>query len=85
MMFRKDTEEGYTINHVVISLNFWKLNTLHHISELGRAQLLTILAMSVQNPELAGYLLTGNQSNFLPVGGSTARLYDFPQFSSTSV
>ena len=37
-----------------------ELNTLHTICELERTQLLlTILAMSVQNPQLAGFLLTG--------------------------
>ena len=60
-----------------------ELNTLHHIYELGGIQLLTILAMSVQSPQFAGYLLTGNRSNFLYVEGSTAWLYDCPQsFSS---
>ena len=57
-----------------------ELNTLHTICELDRNQLLTILAMSVQNPQLAGYLLTGNRSNFLYVEGSTAWLYDCPHF-----
>ena len=46
-------------------MTFQELNTLHHIFELGRTQLLTILAMSAQNPQLAGYLLTANLSNFL--------------------
>ena len=50
--------------------------------ELERNQLLTILAMSVQNPQLAGFLLTGNRSNFLYVEGSTAWLYDCPHFLS---
>ena len=38
--------------------------------------------MSVQNPQLAGFLLTGNRSIFLYVEGSTAWLYDFPHFLS---
>ena len=38
--------------------------------------------MSVQNPQLAGFLLTGNRSNFLNVEGSTAWLYDCPHFLS---
>ena len=59
-----------------------ELNTLHTICELERNQLLTILAMSVQNPQLAGFLLTGNRSNFLYVEGSTAWLYDCPHFLS---
>ena len=42
-----------------------ELNTLHTICELERTHLLTILAMSVKNPQLAGFLLTGNRSNFL--------------------
>ena len=41
-----------------------ELNTIHTICELERNKLLTILAMSVQNPQLAGFLLTGNRSNF---------------------
>ena len=57
-----------------------ELNTLHTICELERNQLLTILAMSVQNPQLAGFLLTGNRSNFLYVEGSTAWLFDCPHF-----
>ena len=59
-----------------------ELNTLHTICELERTQLLTILAMSVKNPQLAGFLLTGNRSNFLYVEGSTAWLYDCPHFIS---
>ena len=41
-----------------------ELNTLHTVCELERTQLLTIFAMSVKNPELAGFLLTGYRSNF---------------------
>ena len=59
-----------------------ELNTLHTICELERNQLLTILAMSVQNPQFAGFLLTGIRSNFLYVEGSTAWLYDCPHFLS---
>ena len=59
-----------------------ELNTLHTICELEQNQLLTILAMSVQNPQLAGVLLPRNRSIFLYVGGSTAWLYDCPRFLS---
>ena len=38
--------------------------------------------MSVQNPQLAGFLSTGNRSNFLYVEGSTTWLYDCPHFLS---
>ena len=42
-----------------------ELNTLHTVCDLKRNHLLTILAMSVQNPQLAGYFLTGNRSNLI--------------------
>ena len=77
-----NTKIEYTINHVFRSMTVQELNTLHTICELERNQLLTILAMSVQNPQLAGLLLTGNRSNFLYVEGSTAWLYDCPHFLS---
>ena len=56
--------------------------TMMHIAIQERNQLLTILAMSVQNPQLAGFFLTRNRSNFLYVEGSTAWLYDCPHFLS---
>ena len=77
-----NTKNDYTINHVFRSMTVQELNTLHTICELERNQLLTILAMSVQNPQLAGFLLTGTRSNFLYVEGSTAWLYDCPHFLS---
>ena len=67
-----NTKIDYTINHVFRSMTVQELNTLHTVCELERNQLLTILAISVQNPQLAGFLLTGNRSNFLYVEGSTA-------------
>ena len=77
-----NTKIDYTINHVFRSMTVQELNTLHTICELERNQLLTILAMSVQNPQLAGFLLTGNRSNFLYVERSTAWFYDCPHFLS---
>ena len=67
-----NTKIDFTINHVFKSMTVQELNTLHTVCELERTQLLTILAMSVKNPQLAGFLLTGNRSNFLYVEGSTA-------------
>ena len=77
-----NTKIDYTITHVFRSLTVQELNTLQTIYELEQNQLLTILAVSVQNPQLAGFLLTGNRSNFLYVEGSTAWLYDCPHFLS---
>ena len=76
------TKTDFTINHVFKSMTVQELNTLHRVCELERTQLLTILAMSVKNPQLPGFLLTGNRSNFLYVEGSTAWLYDCPHFKS---
>ena len=77
-----NTKIDYTINHVFHSMTVQELNTLHTICELERNQLLTILAMSVQIPQLAGFLLTGNRSNFLYVEDSIAWFYDCPHFLS---
>ena len=60
-----NTKIDYTINHVFRSMTVQELNTLQTICELGQNQLLTILAKSVPKPQLAGFLLTGNRSNFL--------------------
>ena len=46
----------YTINHVFCFMTVQELNTLHTVCGLQRNQLLTLLAMSVQNPQLAGFL-----------------------------
>ena len=50
-----NTKNDFTINHVFKSMTVQELNTLHTICELERTQLLTILAMSVKNPQLAGF------------------------------
>ena len=53
---RINTNVGYTINHVFRSMTVQELNTLQTVCALERNQLLTILALSVQNPKLAGFL-----------------------------
>ena len=77
-----NTKIDFTKNHEFKSMTVQELHTLHTVCELERTQLLTILAMSVKNPQFAGFLLTGNRSNFLYVEGSTAWLYDCPHFMS---
>ena len=77
-----NTEIDFTINHVFKPMTVQELSTLHTVCELERTQLLTILAMSVNNPQLAGFLLTGSRINFLYAEGSTAWLYDCPHFIS---
>ena len=77
-----NTKIDYSINHVFKSMPVAEPNTLHTICEVERTQLLTILAMSVKNPQLAGFLLTQNRINFLKIEGSTAWLYDCPHHLS---
>ena len=77
-----NTKIDYTINHVFRCTTVQELNVLHTVCELNRNQLPLILAKSVQNPQLAGFLLTVKRSNFLYVEGSTAWLYDCPNFLS---
>ena len=77
-----NTKIDNTINHVFRSMTVKELNTPHTDCKLERNQFLTILAMSMQNPHFAGFLLTGNRSNFLYVECSTAWLYDCPHFLS---
>ena len=77
-----NTKIDYTINHVFRSMTVQEPNTLHTICELEPNQLLTILAMSVQNPQLAGCFLTGSRSKFLYVEDSTAWFHVCPHFLS---
>ena len=50
--------------------------------EQERTQILTILMLSMENPRLAGYMLTGNRSMFLNTDGSLAWLYHCPESHS---
>ena len=45
-------------------------------------KILTILLLSMENPTLAGYMLTGNRSMFLSTHGSLAWLYHCPLMRS---
>ena len=77
-----NTKIDFTINDVSKSMTVKEINTLHTVCELERTQLFTILAMSVKNTQLAGFLLTGNRSNFLYVERSTAWPYYCSHFIS---
>ena len=55
----------YSINHETISKTTKELIKLRHISDLERKQWLTLITMSVRNPQLAGYLSAGNRRSFL--------------------
>ena len=55
------------------------LSLLKNQWEQERIQIFTILMLSLENPRLAGYMLTGNRSMFLETDGSLAWLYSCPQ------
>ena len=47
-----------------------ELETLHRLCELERTQILQSLALAVLKIPYAGYLLSGNRSNFLDHEGN---------------
>ena len=55
---------------------------LKNLCEQERTQILTILILSLENPRLAGYMLTGNRSMFFSTNGSLACLYHCPLMRS---
>ena len=57
----------YSISLVFISITIQELSTLQQKCEPKRTQLLTIITMSVQSSQLAGYLLPRNLHNFVNV------------------
>ena len=59
-----------------------EIQLLKNHCEQERTQILTILMLSLENPRLAGYMLTGNRSKFLETDGSLAWLYHCPQVHS---
>ena len=63
----KKTKIYNFINHVNKSTTIQKPITIYHACHLERTQMLTLLAMSFQNPHFAGYHLTWNRCNFFYV------------------
>ena len=59
-----------------------KIQLLENLCKQERTQILTILMLSMENPRLAGYMLTGNRSMFLGTDGILAWLYHCPLMRS---
>ena len=59
-----------------------EIQLLKNQCEQERTKTLTILMLSLENPRLAGYMLTGNRSMFLETDGSLAWLYHCPLVDS---
>ena len=55
-----------------------EIQLLKNQCEQERTQILTILMLSLENPRLAGYTLSGNRSMFLETDGRLAWLYHCP-------
>ena len=60
-----DMKLGYTISPILQEMSLSELETLHQLCELERTQILQSLALAVLIVPHAGYLLSGNRSNFL--------------------
>ena len=59
-----------------------EIQFLQNQCEQERTQILTNLMLALENPRLAGYMLTGNRSMFLETDGSVAWLYHCPKVHS---
>ena len=60
----------YTISRFFQEMPLSELETLHHLCELERRQVLQSLALAVLKIRYAGYLLSGNSSNFIDYDGN---------------
>ena len=60
-----DINLDYTISKIFQEMSLSELETLHQLCELERTQILQSLALAVLKIPYAGYLLSGNRSNFL--------------------
>ena len=60
-----DMKLDYTISRTFQEMSLTELETLHQLCELERTQILQSLALAVPKIPNAGYVLSGNRSNFI--------------------
>ena len=65
----------YTIGRIFQEMSLSELETLHQLCEIERTQILQSLALAVLKIPFAGYLLSGNRSNFLDYEGNILWLH----------
>ena len=65
----------YTIRRIFQEISLSELETLYQLCELERTQILQSLALAVLKIPYAGYLLSGNRSNFLDYEGNILWFY----------
>ena len=70
-----DMKLDYTISRIFQEMSLSELETLHQLWELERTQILQSLALAVLKIPYAGYLLSGNRSNFLDYEENTLWFY----------
>ena len=70
-----DMKLDYTISRFFQEMSLSELETLHQLCELERTQILQSLALAVLKIPYAGYLLSGNRSNFLDYEGNILWFY----------
>ena len=66
----------YIVNHIYEIMTTSERYTLTQLCEIERTQILTISSSAQTNPLMAGYLLTGNRSNFIHIEGASLWLYE---------
>ena len=64
-----------SISRIFQEMSLAELETLHQLCELERTQILQSLALAVLKIPYAGYLLSGNRSNFLDYEGNILWFY----------
>ena len=70
-----DMKLDYTISRIFQEMSLSELETLHQLCELERTQILQSLTLAVLKIPYAGYLLSGNRSNFLGYEGNILWFY----------
>ena len=65
----------YTISRIFQEMSLSELETLHQLCELERTQILQSLSLAVLKLPYAGYLLSGNRSNFIDYEGKILCYY----------
>ena len=71
-----DMNLDYTISRIFQEMTLSELETLHQLCELERTQILQSLALAVLKIPYAGYLLSGNRSNFPDYEGNILWFYN---------
>ena len=70
-----DMKLDYTIKRIFHEMSLTEIETLHQLCELERTQNLQSLALAVLKIPYAGYLLSGNRSNFIDYEGNILWYY----------